>query len=390
MKVLFIGNDASRTGAPIGLLHLLRWLRVHTDIECELLLRVGGGPLQPEYETLCNVVAYSDLWSELGPPQQLARRMGRKSLMGKTCLSPIEEHYQNAGIDLIYANTITHGGILCDLRFLPCPVLCHVHELGSVIKRYGFRNSHQVKARTTHYVADSEATRQHLIKTLRLAPSKVDLAYEFIVVDDLVDNPGSRYIRETLRLPKDAFIVGGSGHTNWRKGKDLFIELAAAVKDQKNDRDIRFVWVGGDATGKEADELQRAIREAKVADIVTIVPQVPNPIDYFAGFDVFALTSREEPFGIVILEAAFFECPTICFSHAGGAPEFVERDAGLCLPYLDVGAMADKVKLLSRDEPLRRHLGQRAAAKLRERHDVSVVAPQLAAIIRRVGGDSRG
>ncbi|OWY59817.1 hypothetical protein B7486_72515, partial [cyanobacterium TDX16] len=50
-KVLFVGHGAERTGPPIGLLHLLRWIHANTDLSFEVLL-LEGGVLVPEYERL--------------------------------------------------------------------------------------------------------------------------------------------------------------------------------------------------------------------------------------------------------------------------------------------------------------------------------------------------
>src|SRR4051794_39912860 len=49
--VLFVSHDATRTGAPIVLLHLLRWLRANTDIDPTVLL-TGDGPLATEFEAV--------------------------------------------------------------------------------------------------------------------------------------------------------------------------------------------------------------------------------------------------------------------------------------------------------------------------------------------------
>jgi glycosyltransferase involved in cell wall biosynthesis len=389
MKILFIGNTASRTGAPIGLLHLLRWLREHSDIEFELLLRWGGGPLQAEYESICRVIAYSDLWCSRGLHHRLARRFGMRTLFGRSCLSPAEETFKDSGIDLIYANTITHGGILTDLASLGCPVLCHVHELDSEIERYGRRNLAQVKALTGTYIADSEATRQNLVRQHGVSADATQLAYEFIVVDDSPDASLRSGARRLLGVGEEAFIVGGSGYPYWRKGKDLFVALAERVNRSNGQRPIHFVWVGGEQEGEDAERLRADIQRAGVDACVHVLPQVEEPAMYYAAFDVFALVSREEPFGMVNLEAAMFGCPVLCFKDAGGAPEFVEEDAGYCVDYLDVDAMAEKVIVLAGDEAQRDRMGERARSKVRERHDVSVVAPQIVEIIRGVmkGGD---
>ncbi|MDE0839943.1 MAG: hypothetical protein OSB41_12950, partial [Kiritimatiellae bacterium] len=99
MHILFISNAASNTGAPIGLLHLMRWLKENTNVTFELLLRVSGGTLQPVFESLCNVVAYDELWSGQRLPARVARRFGFNSLLGQSCLSPVEQRYGTSGFD---------------------------------------------------------------------------------------------------------------------------------------------------------------------------------------------------------------------------------------------------------------------------------------------------
>jgi glycosyltransferase involved in cell wall biosynthesis len=84
-----------------------------------------------------------------------------------------------------------------------------------------------------------------------------------------------------------------------------------------------------------------------------------------------------------MLEAASLRKPVVCFQDSGGPPEFIEGDAGMTVPYLDIPAMARAVLTLVEDAALRQQLGRRAAEKVRERHDVEVAAPQLLSIIRQ-------
>ena len=46
-------------------------------------------------------------------------------------------------------------------------------------------------------------------------------------------------------------------------------------------------------------------------------------------------------------------------------------------PYLDLGAMADKLLLLEENEDLRRPMGACGAAKVRQRFSLGVMAPRL-------------
>jgi hypothetical protein len=57
--------------------------------------------------------------------------------------------------------------------------------------------------------------------------------------------------------------------------------------------------------------------------------------------------------------------PIVCFEDAGGMPEFVGKDAGFVIPYLDVTRAADSIMTLASSDGLRRSLGACAAAKVR-------------------------
>jgi glycosyltransferase involved in cell wall biosynthesis len=382
MKILFISNSATRTGAPIGLLHLLQWLRDNTDLAFEVLLRVGGGELTSEFEKLCKVTVYGDLWSTQTIVQRIARRVGLASLMGQPCSSPVEALYENQGYDLIYSNTITNGGIIAELARLGLPLLCHVHELQSVIEKYGSENLAQHKQHCTHFIADSRATQRNLVSRHQIPVAQLDLAYEFIVVDDVLEQAGVPL--DTGIDTEGCFVVGGCGYSYQRKGKDLFAALAKEVIVRDPKRRYRFVWVGGEPDGVEADRFRADIERLGLLEQLTFIPQVQNTYPYFSRFDVFALTSREEPLGMVMLEAACFECPVLCFDASGGAPEFVGDDAGFVASNLSVEEMADHVIALAQDDAMRKTLGTRAKVKVQESHDISVVPPKILAVIEKV------
>ena len=188
-------------------------------------------------------------------------------------------------------------------------------------------------------------------------------------------------LRRELKLPEDAFIVGSSGTRHWRKGPDLFIELARSVRN-KLGAPIHFVWIGG-GDKEQRCAVDRDIAKAGLGTNVHFLEAKTNPLDYFADFDVFALTSREDPFPLVCLEVASLGKPILCFDKAGGEPEFVEKDCGFVVPSLDVDAMADRVIELYNNRKLLRQLGQNAAQKVRSRHTLEANAPKIAAIMER-------
>jgi glycosyltransferase involved in cell wall biosynthesis len=107
------------------------------------------------------------------------------------------------------------------------------------------------------------------------------------------------------------------------------------------------------------------------------VPAVDDPSAFFASFDVFALTSREDPFSVAMLEAADHRLPVVCFADAGGAPELVEADAGIVVPYLDIPAMAAACLDLLGDDALRQRFGDNARMKVRTHYTLEVLGPKF-------------
>jgi glycosyltransferase involved in cell wall biosynthesis len=193
-----------------------------------------------------------------------------------------------------------------------------------------------------------------------------------------------RRVREELKIPANAYVIGGSGTTDWRKSPDLFVQLARALQKRMAPKEVHFVWVGGDASGPEFGMLWHDVRRIGLEPFVHFVGHRENPRDYFAAFDAFALTSREDPYPLVVLEAAALGLPILGFEKSGGIGEFVENDAGFMVPYLDVEAMSARAAELLSDENLRRKLGARAREKAAQRHDVSVAAPRIVNIIEWV------
>jgi glycosyltransferase involved in cell wall biosynthesis len=92
-------------------------------------------------------------------------------------------------------------------------------------------------------------------------------------------------------------------------------------------------------SGPLEQDLKRLASELGIADKVWFAGQVPNGRRYFRVFDVFALTSDHEPFGMVLLEAMAAGLPIICSDSGGGAE--VARDVGVLFALGDDRQLAE-------------------------------------------------
>jgi glycosyltransferase involved in cell wall biosynthesis len=382
-SILFVSHDASRTGAPIVLLTLLRWLRANTDYRCQVLLG-SGGALEP---------AFSSLAPTMTADAVTGRHLGRLSAtLPPAVLRTLRAHRLRSlarglsDADLIYSNTLQNGALLRELWSPRQKVVSHVHELEWWLRyRTPPEDLSFTKQVTDHYVACSRVTLDNLVETEGVDKDRTTLCHAFIAVDESelgrarADRHGTRL---RLGIPPDALLVGGVGTMDWRRGPDLFVQLAAMVTRRLNDRDIRFVWVGGDSGGPNRGELLVDAKRLGLGDQISFIGPLDRPTELFAAMDVFALTSREDPFPLVMLEAASAGVPLVCFAGGGGAPEFAIPDAGLVSAYLDVADMAESVVRLLQREDERHSMGQVAAARVRKGHTVEQAGPVLVDVIR--------
>jgi glycosyltransferase involved in cell wall biosynthesis len=126
--------------------------------------------------------------------------------------------------------------------------------------------------------------------------------------------------REFLGLPQDAWVVGNVGRLHPDKDQATLIRGFAQAQPQLPTGSLLVIM----GSGRLEAQLKALAAELGVTEAVRFLGQVPNGRRYFKAFDVFALTSDHEPFGMVLLEAMAAGVPVLA-SDCGGAPEVVGR-----------------------------------------------------------------
>jgi glycosyltransferase involved in cell wall biosynthesis len=395
-RVLFVCHEATLTGAPMNLLHLVGWLTEHTAVE-PVVLVLEDGALTHRFEQLCEVrVLDADpVTRTVGLAHRGLRRLGSRRVA--PLLESVHLRPQLIGLgsfDLVYVNSTAGISVVDHLRH-EGPVVAHVHELDVAISTMWPRDRERLRSRPGLYIAASQAVAQAIERLLAPGPGKIRTHYEFIDTqqfageDESISNPSRlrevERTRRSARIPTDAAVVMGVGTVDWRKGPDLFVQLAAELRRQSREP-VHFVWVGGDLTGIDMVRLHADMRRAGT-DHVHFVGTQPDPRPWFRAADVLALTSREDPFPLVCLEHAAMGHPIVTYRN-GGMVELLEaagpEAAAGIVDYLDVGAMARRILELLGDERLRSAAANQLMTATISRHDVGVVAPQLWADVEQL------
>jgi glycosyltransferase involved in cell wall biosynthesis len=167
--------------------------------------------------------------------------------------------------------------------------------------------------------------------------------------------PGARVVYPGVPIPpprqpptNDRPIVGYAGRLVTLKGVDVLLRAAATLPGLR-------VEVAGD--GPERSRLEAIDPSA------TFLGWQPRLDDLLARWDLFALPSREEAFGIAALEAMAAGRPVVA-TRVGGLPELIDDGlTGLLVPPDDPPALAAALASLAADPARRARMGEAGRAR---------------------------
>lgn len=120
-------------------------------------------------------------------------------------------------------------------------------------------------------------------------------------------------IRKLFDFKKKDIVILGIGNDFKRKGFNYFLELSNYCKEYK------FIWIGNDSEYNNQN-----------CKNLFLIPSVDKDkiFKYFYISDFFFLSSIEDPFPSVILEAMVSGLPVISLKGSGGADELINNKIG--------------------------------------------------------------
>lgn len=178
-------------------------------------------------------------------------------------------------------------------------------------------------------------------------------------------------VRSELGIPHDAFVAGFVGRLAEQKGIPALVEAIALLRSRAPE--IRVVICGD-------GPLSQQVREAVRPSIDLWLRGRADGGRIAAAFDVLFSTSNWEGFPIVNLEAMSAGVPVVAFDVDGISEAVIDNETGFLVPPADCAELAEKVIALSVDEPLRRRLGARAAAKVSGEFSADVMSSKVVAL----------
>ena len=371
LTVQVIGHEASRTGSPKVLRSLLNWLHSETEWTIDVAL-LRGGPLCIDYaasvRTLYNLNYYGAKW-RISKPEEVLRLLRLDAAMLRARSRRLDRHrvIVRPETDVVFVNSASS---LEGLRTgTTTPIVLYLHELAYTVNQ---SLPGPAAALLTElpvcYIAASQAVADFLTTSKGIAAERITVVNAFVDRQEPPTEAARSDGRHQAGVQDGEKFVLGCGTPAWHKGLDLFLQAAIVLRHLNDNSQIRWVWLGSGAADEE-ERFRQEVDKAGMQGVVKLQAGVADPAPFFAACDVFVLSSREEAFGLVGLEAAQVGKPIVCFDGSGGMPHFVRQGAGVVVPYLDTYALGSAVGRLLANPDEAVALGRRGQQLVWEQHD---------------------
>ncbi len=193
---------------------------------------------------------------------------------------------------------------------------------------------------------------------------------------ELVYNPVS--IERFSSVPKRehaAFTVLNVGRLSEQKNQQLLIRAFSALHRDNADSELFIL-----GEGPKRQDLEELIRREGLESCVHLPGNITDPEKYYAGADIFALSSAYEGLPLVLLEAMAASLPIIS-TDVGGVKDLVAKN-GILTENGNREQLAEAMIRLMKEPELRRKMGNCSFARVQE-FDSPVIAGEYEKLYRK-------
>lgn len=357
-RILYVNQTGLVSGAETVLMNILRGLdraRIEPCVLCPAQGRLAGEIRELGIE-----------WLPL--PAIEARFAWRPDRVIHSVLSllkavmTIREQVRTLAPDLIHANSF-RAGIASSAAAMgtAIPVVWHVHD---TLPRHPVSSAIRLflcLARRTRVIAVSNATAKRVIGILPIG-KRVQTIYNGVDLDRFsARRAGRMEFRKTIGVSEGDFLVCAVGQICARKG---LLELIYALRQIVSQAPHMHLAIVGKVVFRHEEEYLDALRAASrllgIENRVHFTGELYDVSGALQASDLLVLNSRDEPFGLVLIEAMACGTPVLA-TRVGGIPEIVtDSENGWLIESGDSAALASTLLELSRNAAALTRVAERA------------------------------
>ena len=222
----------------------------------------------------------------------------------------------------------------------------------------------------------SEKLDNYPLGRIRIVPSGVDYkAFQRELTKE--------ELREKLKLPKRKFMIITVGHIGQKRNYKLFLEILNELKI----KDFLFVHIGGVGEENYYLELKELVKKFNLEKKVLFLglKQLKEIINYYNACDIFLMASKDESFGIPIIEAMATGLPVVT-TNIGVAKDAIKNKKNGFI-FKKKKQAVEIIEELYKDKKLGEKIGKEAKKKAKE-FDWEIIVKKIENIYKELLRDN--
>lgn len=194
--------------------------------------------------------------------------------------------------------------------------------------------------------------------------------------------PDCNTFRADFGLQPDAIVAGIVAQLIERKGHAYLLSALATLRDSHPR--LRLLVFG---KGPLETELQQQVKALGLESMVIFAGFREDLDDYLGCLDLLVHPAVAEGMGVAVLKAGAAGVAVAAFAAGGVREVIIDEETGLLIPTGDAEGLAAAIARLADDPALRKQLGTRAQAHVREHFSVDAMVQAHAALYASVCKD---
>jgi L-malate glycosyltransferase len=310
-KILFFTPSGGRTGSEMMLWYLLNAL--NPDVFEVQLVCFKDGELLKDFPPH---IKTHYVPTEFSLSDKIKFKFGINRFNKR--ISEIQKQFK---ADIWYLNTIKTCNVFHLAKTFRVKTICHFHELPSVW------NDLTIQELQNCLSADMSIGCSQIVYEKLCQVGAKNPVY-FTSFSDLsqvkINQTRIQELKSELLIKETDFTWIMAGTPDYRKGYDFIPQIA----EKLNNETVHLIWIGKPIDSGISLLVSKQIQFSNTKTRVHLLGlQKEDYFNYMALADGFMLTSREEPRGLVVIEAAFLQKPIVSFD-SGGIAEFLQNGMG--------------------------------------------------------------
>ena len=365
IKVLRIINRFNIGGPTYNATFLTRFLS--DDFET---LLIGGLPEKGESDSL-------HILEEYGVEPILLPEMKRKPnfFSDRKALKKIKEIIAEYKPDIVHTHASKAGALgrkaALDMKV---PVVVHTfhghvfHSYFGKVKTELYKFiERKLAQKSTGIIAISDLQKKELVNTYQIAhESKVNVIPLGFDLEKFNRNLSEKrkIVRDKFQINEGQIAIAIIGRLAPIKNHSLFLESVDLLHGQTEKKLVFFIVGDGELRDVIAQKVSELTK--KGVDI-RMTSWIKDINEFNAGMDIICLTSNNEGTPVSIIEAQASQVPVVSTNVGGVGNVMLDNETGFVVPKNNARIFADKLLVLIENEALRKDMGQKGWAFVKER-----------------------